>query len=82
MYGAPLGSNRLRETLNNDVGECAHDASAFICHAFARPMHIKVRCLPPALAPRACLIALCRPPSRRDKQLEHLPLYAQRPARV
>jgi len=27
--------------LNDDVGECVHDPSAFICHAFARPMEIK-----------------------------------------
>ena len=41
-HGAPLDSARLRAQLNNGLGECAHDPSAFICHAFARPMDIKV----------------------------------------
>ncbi|KAL1499742.1 hypothetical protein AB1Y20_012429 [Prymnesium parvum] len=42
-YGAPLGSARLRERLHEELGECVDDPEAFICHAFARPIEIKVR---------------------------------------
>ena len=33
----------LKAALTEDEGECARDLSAFICHPFARPMHMKQR---------------------------------------
>lgn len=35
-FGIPIRSEELYGRLNDDVGECVQDPSAFICHAFAR----------------------------------------------
>ena len=41
ILGGALGSGDLRRKLNDDIGECAHDPTAFICHPFARPVESK-----------------------------------------
>ena len=41
-FGLPPGQE-LKQRLQEDVGACARDAAAFICHPFARPMHMKKR---------------------------------------
>ena len=41
MFGHPLNSQDLDQLLIGDVGECERDPSAFICHAYARPPHMK-----------------------------------------
>ena len=38
--GLPL-SDALKANFQEDIGGCARDQHAFICHAFARPLHMK-----------------------------------------
>ena len=40
-FGAPLSSEALKERLQEDLGECARDPAAFVCHPFARPTEMK-----------------------------------------
>ena len=40
-FGHPIGST-LRRSFEQDIGRCPHDPDIFICHAFGRPMPMKV----------------------------------------
>jgi predicted alpha/beta-fold hydrolase len=40
-YGHSVGSEALANALEDDIGECVRDASAFICHPFARSEEVK-----------------------------------------
>lgn len=65
-FGRPPGGD-LKSSLQEDVGACARDPRAFICHPFARPIHMK----------RALAEAVAHDEARRA-QLTHLLRTQQR----